>query len=45
MRHKEQNSSYDGEDIRKVFVPFSTILRDMPEQAALAARTRWTACS
>jgi len=32
MRHKEQNSSYDGEDIRKVYVPFSTILRDMPNK-------------
>ncbi len=32
MRHKEQNSSYDGEDIRKVYVPFSTVLRDMPNR-------------
>ncbi len=30
MTHKEQDSSYDGRDISKVFVPFSTILRDMP---------------
>lgn len=30
MEHKEQDSSYDGRDISKVFVPFSTILRDMP---------------
>jgi putative ABC transport system permease protein len=30
MKHKEQDSSYDGRDISKVFVPFSTILRDMP---------------
>src|SRR5512139_3256782 len=32
MQHKEQNSSYDGEDIRKVYVPFATILRDMPNR-------------
>jgi putative ABC transport system permease protein len=32
MLHKEQNSSYDGEDVRKVYVPFSTILRDMPNR-------------
>jgi putative ABC transport system permease protein len=32
MKHKDQNSSYDGEDIRKVYVPFSTILRDMPNR-------------
>jgi putative ABC transport system permease protein len=32
MRSKEQNSSYDGEDIRKVYVPFSTVLRDMPNK-------------
>lgn len=32
MQHKEQNSSYDGEDVRKVYVPFGTILRDMPNR-------------
>ena len=30
MEHKEQDSSYDGRDISKVFVPFSTVLQDMP---------------
>jgi putative ABC transport system permease protein len=30
MTHKEQDSSYDGRDISKVFVPFAAILRDMP---------------
>ncbi|HNB73367.1 MAG TPA: ABC transporter permease [Acidobacteriota bacterium] len=29
--HKEQDSSYDGQDVSKVFVPFSTIMRDFPE--------------
>jgi putative ABC transport system permease protein len=32
MVHKEQDSSYDGQDISKVFVPFSTVLRDMPNK-------------
>lgn len=31
MRHKEQDSSYDGRDIAKIFVPFHTILHDFPE--------------
>jgi putative ABC transport system permease protein len=30
MKHKEQDSSYDGRDISKVFVPYATALRDMP---------------
>jgi len=34
MEHKEQDSSYDGRDISKVFVPF-TILRDMPNPPPL----------
>jgi putative ABC transport system permease protein len=32
MRHKEQDSSYDGRDISKVFVPFATVLRDFPNR-------------
>jgi putative ABC transport system permease protein len=32
MRSKEQDSSYDGRDITKVFVPFSTVLRDVPNR-------------
>ena len=32
MVHKEQDSSYDGRDISKIFVPFSVILRDMPNK-------------
>ena len=32
MRHKEQDSSYDGQDISKVYVPFSAALRDMPNK-------------
>jgi putative ABC transport system permease protein len=32
MRKKEQDSSYDGRDISKVFVPFSAIIRDYPNK-------------
>lgn len=32
MRPKEQDSSYDGRDISKVFIPFSAIIRDFPEK-------------
>ena len=32
MVAKEQDSSYDGRDISKVFVPFSAILRDAPNK-------------
>ena len=32
MRHKEQDSSYDGQDISKIFVPFSAVLRDFPNK-------------
>jgi putative ABC transport system permease protein len=32
MRHKEQDSSYDGFDINKVYVPFSDMLRDFPNK-------------
>lgn len=30
MEHKEQDSSYDGRDISKVFVPLAAMLRDLP---------------
>ena len=32
MEHKEQDSSYDGRDISKVFVPFASIIRDIPNR-------------
>lgn len=32
MKHKEQDSSYDGRDISKVFIPFTTIARDLPNK-------------
>lgn len=30
MRPKEQDSSYDGQDIQKVFIPFSRMIADFP---------------
>ena len=32
MQRKEQDSSYDGRDISKVFIPFSAIIRDFPNK-------------
>jgi len=32
MRPKNQNSDYDGEDIRKIFIPYSAIERDFPNK-------------
>ncbi len=31
MQRKTQNSSYDGWDVSKIFVPFTAIVRDFPE--------------
>lgn len=32
MEEKEQDSSYDGQDISKVFIPFSAQVRDFPDR-------------
>ena len=32
MRVKNQNSSYDGQDIRKIFIPYSAMVRDFPNR-------------
>ena len=32
MKHKDQDSSYDGFDVNKVYVPFSVMLRDFPNR-------------
>ncbi len=31
MQSKEQDSSYDGQDIKKIFIPFGAIIRDLPQ--------------
>jgi putative ABC transport system permease protein len=36
MQHKEQDSSYDGQDISKVFIPFSSVMRDFPRNPPAA---------
>jgi len=35
MQEKEQDSSYDGRDITKIFAPFTAVLRDFPNQPPL----------
>jgi putative ABC transport system permease protein len=32
MRVKNQNSSYDGQDVRKIFTPYSAMVRDFPNR-------------
>ncbi len=32
MKSKDQDSSYDGQDISKVFVPFTAMMRDFPNR-------------
>jgi len=39
MRPKNQNSSYDGEDIRKIFIPYSAIIRDFPTKPPMPPHT------
>lgn len=31
MEEKEQDSSYDGRDVNKIFIPFSSMVRDLPQ--------------
>lgn len=32
MKHKDQDSSYDGFDVQKVFIPFGAMIRDFPNK-------------
>jgi putative ABC transport system permease protein len=32
MKPKEQNSSYDGADVRKIYIPFNAMRRDFPNK-------------
>jgi putative ABC transport system permease protein len=36
MKAKDQNSSYDGMDTRKIFIPFNTMRRDFPNKPPAA---------
>ncbi|MFQ5662452.1 MAG: ABC transporter permease [Terriglobia bacterium] len=39
MQEKEQDSSYDGQDVSKVFIPFSAVRRDFPDRAPGTSHT------
>ncbi|MDA2929833.1 ABC transporter permease [Acidobacteria bacterium AH-259-O06] len=39
MKEKNQDSSYDGRDVSKVFIPFSAMIRDFPEKPPSTAHT------
>jgi putative ABC transport system permease protein len=39
MKSKEQNSSYDGADVRKVFIPFNAMRRDFPNKPPAVEHT------
>lgn len=39
MKSKEQNSSYDGMDTRKIFLPFNTMRRDFPNKPPAVEHT------
>jgi putative ABC transport system permease protein len=37
MAFKEQDSSYDGRDVNKIFIPFSAMQRDFPNKPPMSA--------
>jgi putative ABC transport system permease protein len=39
MAFKEQDSSYDGRDVNKIFVPFSAMIRDFPNKPPMPPRS------
>jgi putative ABC transport system permease protein len=39
MKPKDQNSSYDGVDTRKIFIPFNAMRRDFPNKPPAIERT------
>ncbi|MBL0158101.1 MAG: ABC transporter permease [Bryobacterales bacterium] len=39
MEEKEQDSSYDGRDVNKVFIPFGAMIRDLPQPPPLPTGT------
>ncbi len=39
MKSKEQNSSYDGFDTRKIFIPFNAMKRDLPNKPPAVEHT------
>jgi len=39
MQHKEQDSSYDGRDIDKIFVPYGAMIKDLPNKPPMPPDT------
>lgn len=39
LENKEQDSSYDGRDVNKIFIPYSAMLLDLPQPPPWPART------
>lgn len=39
MRHKEQDSSYSGRDVEKIFVPYGTMIKDLPNKPPMPPET------
>ena len=39
MKHKDQDSSYDGFDVQKVFIPFGAMIRDFPNKPPALPRS------
>ena len=39
MRHKEQDSSYSGRDVDKIFVPYGAMIRDLPNKPPMPPET------
>jgi len=39
LKEKNQDSSYDGQDVTKVFIPFATVTRDFPDKPPGTPRT------
>jgi len=39
MKSKDQNSSYDGMDTRKIFIPYNTMRRDFPNKPPAVEHT------
>lgn len=39
MRHKEQDSSYSGRDVEKIFVPYGAMIRDLPNKPPMPPET------
>lgn len=39
MQSKEQDSSYDGRDVNKIFIPFGAMVRDLPQPPPYPAMT------